>query len=132
MLPRLEEAWRMVGLLKFLFFMFVAVVVGVFIGTVPLGGKTLAERIGAGWSTAPSASESPAHKVAGAPKTAARTAPHSKAPIAVAVLSSPAPTAAPAIRAKLVTAGAANTPDRHSDEEQAALEAVIAQRTQHH
>lgn len=109
----------MFGLLKFLFFTFVAVVVGVVIGTVPIGGQTVAERIAAVYQ--PGSSIAPAKKAP--PKAAARTAPRPK--VAQASVAVPTPSPAPA---KPVTAGAANAPDGHTEGDKMALDKLIASR----
>lgn len=115
----------MFGLLKFLFYTFVAVVVGVVIGTVPFGGRTIADRIASAYQPATAAKvAAPARRVPPpvvSSKTAARAAPRAKP-------SAPAPVAAPTPAAGPVTAGAANSPDAHTDADKAALDRLIATR----
>ncbi len=114
----------MFGLLKMLFYTFVAVVVGVFIGTVPIQGRTIAERIasayqskpfdfGAGKGPRPEPASKPANSTPPAPKPGSR----------------PRTTGtALAESSKPITAGQANSPDAHGPEEQAAIEKIIASR----
>jgi hypothetical protein len=110
----------MFGLLKFLFYSCVAVVVGVVIGTVPFGGRTVAERIASVYQPAGAAAEAP-KKALPAPKASARTAPRSKsgatAPALVAMAQGP------------LTAGAANTPDGHTESDKRALDKLIASKS---
>jgi len=121
----------MAGVLKFLFFTCVAVVVGVVIGTVPIGGQTMAERIAAAYNKPATAAPTSvaSTKAPAAPKAVAR--PAAKAKTAVA----PAPAKAPASKAGAVnasaprgpiTAGAANTPDGHTESDKAAFDQIIA------
>jgi hypothetical protein len=119
----------MFGLLKFLFYSCVAVVVGVVIGTVPFGGRTVAERITALYQSGPSQGiDAPKKSLAVSPKALARTTPRAKQ-VTAKPSSAPAPgpgaPAAAALEAP-VTAGAANTPDGHTDSDKAALDKLIA------
>ncbi|MFN7131480.1 MAG: hypothetical protein ACK4N5_05315 [Myxococcales bacterium] len=120
----------MFAMLRFLFYTFVAVVVGVFIGTVPVGGRTIAERISAAFDTsqamlqAQSAQrtdkpEKPAAKKGGEPQRAARVPPPSKP-------GAQAPSPSPAAPQGPVTAGAANTPDARSEADREDLAKIIA------
>jgi hypothetical protein len=127
-----QEALHMFGLLKFLFYTFVAVVVGVLIGTVPVGGHTVSERIAAAYQGAPQMLEAQAKKLApsttGSPKAAARTGPRAKAiPTPLPAPPSPPPNPTALARGPL-TAGAANSPEAQSDEDKRALDKVIAAR----
>ena len=135
MLPMEEriapEALDMFGLLKFLFYTFVAVVVGVLIGTVPIGGHTVSERIAAAYQGAPELLEAQAKKLTSAspaPKAAARSAPRAKGNPAPTPLPAPPPKNPTAPARGPLTAGAANSPDAQSDEDKHALEQVIAAR----
>jgi hypothetical protein len=105
----------MFGFLRFLFYTFVAMVVGVFIGTVPVGGHTLADRIA---STFKSVSSNTGAKRGRAElqKMVGRSAAHRSGS---AVGSTPL---AP------VSAGTANMPEGHSEDDRAALARVIASR----
>jgi len=103
----------MFEVMKTLFYTFVAVVVGVFIGTVPIEGRTISDRIVAAFS-------SPAPSARTSKPVAASSRPTTKA--AAKTRSAPVPAKGP------VTAGAANSPDQHSSEDRAALEKVIAAR----
>ncbi|HEY3452443.1 MAG TPA: hypothetical protein VGK67_39230 [Myxococcales bacterium] len=119
----------MFGLLKFLFYSCVAVVVGVVIGTVPIGGRTVAERIAALYQSGPLI-PSATPKKAAPTKALARAAPRGKAPSA-----SPSPTPSPSAAAAVVaaagapgpvSAGAANSPDGHTDSDKAGLNQLLA------
>lgn len=117
----------MFGLLKFLFYSCVAVVVGVVIGTVPIEGKTAAERIAGLYQGTPLIPSTNAKK---APRALARATPRGKAATGTPV---PAPSAAMAASIVAaagapgpVTAGAANSPERHSDSDKAALDQLLA------
>ena len=113
------------GLIKLVFFTFVAVAVGVFVGTVPVGGRTLADRIVSLYQAGPGLED--LVKLA---KTAASALAGAKAGGEAAAARRPyeAPSELEPPRAKPVTAGAANRPDAHSAEDRDALEQVIADR----
>jgi hypothetical protein len=87
------------------------VAVGVFIGTFPVGGRTLADRIVSAYEVAPSA-------VAAVQSQAGRT-PARKATVARAEAKKPTGP---------ISAGQANSPERRSDDERLALEKLIAAR----
>jgi len=109
----------MFGVLKMLFYTFVAVVVGVFIGTMPVGGRTIAERITGLYQVSPAESPGSAKRrpVRGEPSRGpARKQPKSPAALAA---SPPVPT----------SAGAANAPEGHSADDEKALERLIAARS---
>lgn len=114
----------MFGILKMLFYSFVAVIAGVFIGTVPVGGRTVADRIVGAYQAVPSsASVTDAARA----KLDGRKAVSKAKP---APRPEPKPEArASAKPAKPVTAGAANSPERYTDEDRQALEQMIASRT---
>ncbi|MGC4121964.1 MAG: hypothetical protein QM765_46770 [Myxococcales bacterium] len=123
----------MFGLLKFLFYSCVAVVVGVVIGTVPIGGHTIAERIAALYQTGP-VIPSATPKRPAPTKALARAAPRGKAS-ATPAAGAPIPTPNAATSAEIVaaagapgpvTAGAANSPDGHTDSDKAALDQLLA------
>lgn len=122
----------MFGLLKFLFYSCVAVVVGVVIGTVPFGGRTVAERITALYQSGPAlAIDSPRKSAASSPKALARTTPRAKQAGAKASAPVPAPgaSAAPVAVATAeapISAGAANRPDGHTESDKVALDKLIA------
>ncbi len=112
----------MFGVLKVVFYTFVAVSVGVFLGTVPVGGRTIAERVSGTYQSKPARP---------APASPARPARVEPAPAHPAVRKSPrAPAAGPTAMAQApTTAGAANAPDGHSDNDEKALERLIAARS---
>lgn len=126
----------MFGLLKFLFYTFVAVVVGVVLGTVPFGGRTIADRVAAFYQSG-STLDAPVKKpVSTSPKALARAAPRAKAPATPAPTAGPAPSAShPALERPTIslhgpiTAGAANSPDKASDDDKVALDKLIAAKT---
>jgi hypothetical protein len=106
----------MFGMLKVLFYTLAAVVAGVFIGTVPVGGRTIAEWVVGSHSVKPvvraaAATPRPAH---GDPGRVPLRRP-AKIPAALSE-TSPA------------TAGAANVPDGHSADDKKALDRLIAGR----
>lgn len=116
---REEEAReRMFGVLKVLFYTFVAVVVGVFLGTVPVKGRTIAERVAGFYPAKPA-------------KPPARAAPRP-----VRIEPTPAhpagrkPTKGPmALTEAPTSAGAANAPDGHTaPDDKKALDRLIATR----
>jgi hypothetical protein len=111
----------MFGVLKVLFYTFVAVVVGVFLGTVPVGGQTIAERVAGFYPAKP---PKPA-------KPPARAAPHpARVEPPPAHPAGHKPTRGPTGLAEAPTsAGAANAPDGHSADEKKALDRLIATRT---
>jgi hypothetical protein len=118
----------MFGLLKFLFYTFVAVIVGVLMGTVPVGGHTVTERIVAAYQGAPQLLDAAKKVVPAPPKAAARTAPRAKSmPTPLPAPPPPAPSPTALARGPL-TAGAANSPEAQSDEDKRALDKVIAAR----
>ncbi|HCF61193.1 MAG TPA: hypothetical protein DFS52_24750 [Myxococcales bacterium] len=104
----------MFGLIKMLFYSFVAVAVGVFIGTVPVGGRTIADRIVGAYEVAPSLDSA---------KAAAKSAVERGATASKGQATAKAAPAAP------VTAGQANSPERTTPEERQALDRIIASRT---
>ena len=113
----------MFAMLRFLFYSFVAVVVGVFLGVVPLGGRTVAERIAAFVGPAvpkgASAGE-PLPKRPDAPKRETARQVIRSHPLRGRIA---APTAAvPA------TAGQANSPDLVTEGERAKIDELIASR----
>ena len=103
----------MFGLLRMLFYSFVAVAVGVFIGTVPVGGRTIADRIVGAYEVAPSLDPAKA-----AAKSAVKRGAASKGQAK-----------AKAAPAAPLTAGQANSPERTTPEERQALDRIIASRT---
>lgn len=112
----------MFGLLKVLFYTFVAVVVGVFLGTVPVGGRTIAERVAGFYQPKPS--KPPAASAPRTPRVEPAPAPAHPAGRKVprgptAVAEAPVPT----------TAGAANAPEGHSADDRKALDRLIAARS---
>jgi predicted lipid-binding transport protein (Tim44 family) len=118
----------MFALLKMLFYSFIAVMVGVFIGTVPIGGRTIADRVVSAYESTPAGKTAQVSKAQPSQQRAARQTPKAAAR-PVAAKAAPAGVAAPAAPAAPVTAGAANSPDRHSDEDRQALEKIIASRS---
>ncbi len=118
----------MFGLLKFCFYTFVAVVVGVVIGTVPIGGRTIAERVSAAYQAGPTLAAPVKKPVANSPKAVARATPRAKS---TGAASAPVPTAKPMVAsaAEPITAGAANAPDRTSEDDKVALDRLIAAKT---
>ncbi len=120
----------MFGLLKFLFYSCVSVVVGVVIGTVPFGGSTIAERVASLYQTAPLIpSVSP--KKASQAKAMARANPRGKSSARKAPIPAPSPATTAAMVAAAgapgpESAGAANSPDRHTDSDKAALNQLLA------
>jgi hypothetical protein len=117
----------MFGLLKMLFYTFVAVVVGVFIGTVPIQGRTIAERIAAAYQSQPfdfGAGKGPR------PEPGTKPSSPAKAPARPATRARPEKDKAVAqAEPKAVTAGQANSPDAHAPEEQEAIAKLIASRS---
>lgn len=116
----------MFDLLKMLFYTFVAVVVGVFIGTVPVGGRTIGERIASLYQS----SSTPAGAKPAAVERPARAEPQkSAARPAARARSAPPPAQVQAqAQAQAITAGAANSPDGHSAEERDALDKLLSSR----
>jgi hypothetical protein len=106
----------MFGALKMVFFTFVAVVVGVFVGTVPLGGRTLAERLADLYQARPA-------------ESAPRGAPRPARPEPVRAPSRKLAKPSTAMASVPTSAGAANTPDGHSADDEKALERIIAARS---
>ncbi|MGI5861180.1 MAG: hypothetical protein ACOX6T_03875 [Myxococcales bacterium] len=107
----------MFGLIKMLFYSFVAVAVGVFIGTVPVGGRTIADRIVSAYEAAPSVDSAKAAAKSALERGATASKGQAKAK------------AAPVASAAPVTAGQANSPERITAEERQALDKIIASRT---
>ncbi len=99
---------------------FIAVMVGVLIGTVPIGGRTIADRVVSAYQSAPAKKPAPSAKPAQAGKVAVeRTAKRTARDQAKA---------APERRAP-ISAGAANSPERHDENDRQALERMIAARS---
>lgn len=117
----------MFGLLKFCFYTFVAVVVGVVVGTVPIGGKTIAERVSAAYQSGPTLAAPVKKPVANSPKAVARATPRAKGS-ASGTTSAPTPSGKPMVASaeQPITAGAANAPDRTSEDDKVALDRLIA------
>ncbi len=110
----------MFAMFRFLFYTFVAVVVGVVIGTVPIEGRTIADRLTAAFGDKPAKVAKPS--TAAPQKPAAKTAPATETKRAArAAPPKPAPQGP-------VSAGAANTPDNRTEEEREDLAKIIATR----
>lgn len=119
----------MFGLLKFLFFTFVAVVVGLVIGTVPIGGRTVAERIASIYERVPPSIAHAGKKTLPAmTSTKARATTRAKPAAPSVPVPVPVPSAAAPATHGVITAGAANTPDAHSEDDKVALDKLIAAR----
>jgi len=102
----------MFGLLKFLFYSFVAVIVGVILGTVPVGGRTVAERIAGMYRKSPAPSAASAKRTpppTSTIKASGRAALRPKAAATVQLGPAPSPAAAPA-RSASSTASASRSP----------------------
>jgi hypothetical protein len=115
----------MLTLLKVLFFILMAVVVGVFIGTVPIQGRTVAERIEEYCQPALRLKALVSGKL-----EASRSEPSRSGPRSTKARRSPPPAASTApstsVEAPASTAGRANMPDGASDEDRSALDRIIA------
>lgn len=120
----------MFAMFRFLFFTFVAVAVGVFIGTFPIGGQTIAERITAAVDKQTAKKSGPTKE-----KGTTRSAPQKQVakPSRGSTDTSKRTARATPAKAKPapqgpVSAGAANTPDNATDEDREDLAKIIAAR----
>lgn len=132
----------MFALIKFAFFTFVAIAVGVVIGTVPVGGRTIADRLVRlydeaapkagqlidGLKAEPAPSQPDAKGAARASATAGRGNPAARTPQAAPTELEPKAEAGRAAATGPVTAGASNRPDSFSTADRDEVEKIIAAR----
>ena len=116
----------MVAILKLGFFTLVAVAVGVLVGTVPIDGKTVGERIMTACRSEPSRKAKPAEPERAEPRSKGHGA---RARIEKATERPITPPAIAEAPRGPVTAGAANTPDGQNASDEKALEKLIAARS---
>jgi hypothetical protein len=125
----------MFGLLKLAFFTFLAIAVGIVIGTVPIGGKTIADRIVTAYESASKLANLPEALKAEPSRTAqssriaepAKASPaRARSPEIHAI--APAPSHETTWRAAPISAGAANRPDSFSQEDRDEVDQIIAAR----